>query len=75
MCKLFIVMVYYNFDEDPNDGLKIEKEVIQLLQKYYLLPESDSEQNSSKEFDIKIVSKDITFEVKNYLRKKIIIER
>ena len=60
-------MAHYNFDKDLEDGLQAEEEVKELLKKHFNVEESDMEKLDTKEYDIKIVSKNLTFEVKNDL--------
>jgi hypothetical protein len=60
-------MAHYNFDKDLEDGLKAEDEVKELLKKHFNVQEPDIEKSAIKDYDIKIVSKNLTFEVKNDL--------
>ena len=60
-------MGHYNFDKDLKDGLQAEEEVKKLLKKHFNVGGSDIETLDTKEYDIKIVSKNLTFEVKNDL--------
>lgn len=60
-------MGHYNFDKDLKDGLQAEEEVKKLLKKHFNVGDSDIETLDTKEYDIKIVSKNLTFEVKNDL--------
>lgn len=60
-------MGHYNFDKDLKDGLQAEEEVKTLLKKHFNVGDSDIETLDTKEYDIKIVSKNLTFEVKNDL--------
>ena len=58
----------YNFKKDLPEGQKAEKEAIEKLKKYYSIDRDDDFQIcNTTDFDIKIVSKNISFEVKNDL--------
>lgn len=59
--------MHYNFKKDLADGKAAEEEVKLLLISRLNLAESDIEHSSSKGYDLKIISKDWTFEVKNDL--------
>ena len=60
-------MAYYNFEKDLADGQAAEREVAQRLITRLGIPADDIEQSSSKGYDLKILSKGWTFEVKNDL--------
>ncbi len=59
--------MHYNFKKDLADGKAAEEEVKQLLIARLNLAESDIEHSSSKGYDLKIIPKNWTFEVKNDL--------
>jgi len=60
-------MAHYNFDKDLIDGLDAENSVKSLLKKKYKVSDDDIVSSTTKEFDIKIKSLNLTFEVKNDL--------
>ena len=60
-------MAHYNFDKDLEDGKLAEKEVAQRLMSRLNLAAEDIEHSSLKGYDLKIISKGWTFEVKNDL--------
>jgi hypothetical protein len=60
-------MAHYNFNKDLEDGKAAELEVAQRLITRLNLAEDDIEHSSSKGYDLKIISKGWTFEVKNDL--------
>ncbi len=60
-------MAHYNFNKDLIDGKAAELEVAQRLIARLNLAEDDIEHSSSKGYDLKIISKGWTFEVKNDL--------
>ena len=60
-------MAHYNFNKDLLDGKAAEAEVAQRLMARLGIPADDIEQSSSKGYDLKIISKGWTFEVKNDL--------
>ena len=59
--------MHYNFDKDLVDGHAAELEVRQILMTRLNLVEDDIERSFSKGYDLKIISKGWTFEVKNDL--------
>lgn len=59
--------MHYNFKKDLADGKAAEEEVKQLLITRLNVAESDIEHSSSKGYDLKIITKGWTFEVKNDL--------
>ncbi|MBK9017491.1 MAG: hypothetical protein IPM82_27490 [Saprospiraceae bacterium] len=59
--------MHYNFNKDLQDGQAAEREVAQRLIARLNLAEDDIEHSSSKGYDLKIISKGWTFEVKNDL--------
>lgn len=59
--------MHYNFNKDLIDGKAAELEVAQRLIARLNLTEGDIEHSSSKGYDLKIISKGWTFEVKNDL--------
>jgi hypothetical protein len=60
-------MAFYNFSKDLADGKAAEAEVAARLMARLGIGEDDIERSSSKGYDLKIVSKGWTFEVKNDL--------
>ena len=60
-------MAHYNFNKDLKDGQAAEQEVAQRLMTRLNLAEGDIEHSTSKGYDLKIISKGWTFEVKNDL--------
>ncbi len=60
-------MAHYNFNKDLLDGKAAELEVAQRLMALLGIPAEDIEHSSSKGYDLKIISKGWTFEVKNDL--------
>ncbi|MCF8244811.1 MAG: hypothetical protein K9J37_10985 [Saprospiraceae bacterium] len=60
-------MAHYNFNKDLLDGQAAEQEVAIRLTARLNLAEGDIEHSSSKGYDLKIISKGWTFEVKNDL--------
>ncbi len=60
-------MAHYNFKKDLLDGQAAESEVAQRLMARLGIPAEDVERSSSKGYDLKIISKGWTFEVKNDL--------
>ena len=59
--------MHYNFKKDLLDGKAAEIEVAQRLMVRLGIPANDIEHSSSKGYDLKIISKGWTFEVKNDL--------
>ncbi|MCC6723641.1 MAG: hypothetical protein IT258_03975 [Saprospiraceae bacterium] len=60
-------MAHYNFKKDLVDGQAAELEVAQRLMARLGIPADDIEHSTSKGYDLKIISKGWTFEVKNDL--------
>ncbi len=60
-------MAHYDFNKDLKDGQDAENEVKELLKNHFKVGDDDIESSSSKGFDIKIISQNLTFEVKNDL--------
>lgn len=61
-------MAYYNFKKDLVDGQAAEQEVAKRLMVRLGIPAEDIETCTSKGYDLKIISKGWTFEVKNDLK-------
>lgn len=59
--------MHYNFKKDLVDGQAAEEEVAQRLMTRLGITADDIERCTSKGYDLKIISKDWTFEVKNDL--------
>ena len=61
-------MAHYNFDKDLLDGQQAEQEAIEKLKVHFsITDDADFEIYNKTEYDIKIISKNLTFEVKNDL--------
>ena len=61
-------MAHYSFEKDIFDGQQAEREAIEKLKTYFsITDDADFEICDTNEYDIRIVSKNLTFEVKNDL--------
>ncbi len=60
-------MAHYNFEKDLADGLKAEEEARALIAVFFAVPIADITANTNKDFDFKINSSQLCFEVKNDL--------
>lgn len=60
-------MAHYNFEKDLADGKLAEQEVKLLLAAYFKVPVDDVKDNNTKEYDLRIASQNLFFEVKNDL--------
>ncbi len=60
-------MAHYNFEKDLADGHKAEEEAKALIAVFFNVPIEDITNNATKEYDLKINSSQLCFEVKNDL--------
>lgn len=60
-------MAYYQFNKDLEDGHRAEEEVLTKLAAYFHVKKEDIKRYDNKDFDLKISSLRLSFEVKNDL--------
>ncbi len=60
-------MAHYNFEKDLADGHKAEEEARVLIAQLFEVPLTDITANTTKDYDFRIISSQLCFEVKNDL--------